>query len=129
MVIPMAINRCVTCGVVMPEGDHICKFCKITDNNESALRLVSSSIMTPNIISINTTVTPIEFRVETTADLIVHFAKYYIFKTNMNSNGTFNHRFIWENVQKNEDLLSCETRLNDEYNRTVELIESLIIKK
>lgn len=118
-------NSCVVCGCHIPEGDHVCKFCRISENTDYAIRLE----IPPNIVSIDTTVTPINFRVETTAELIVQFAKYYIFNTNMNSNGTFNLSFIRSNSRKNEDLLSCEVRLTDEYNRTVELIESLIIKK
>lgn len=121
----MAINRCVTCGVIIPEGDHICKFCQISVKNDHSIRLETP----PNIITIDTTVTPIQFRVETTAEIIVLFAKYYIFKTNMYQDGTFDYGFIRSNVQKNEDLLTCETRLFDEYTRTVELIESMIIKK
>jgi hypothetical protein len=121
----MGVNRCVTCGAVIPEGDHICGFCQITVRSDHTIRLETP----PNMVTIDTKVTPIHFRIETTAEIIVQFAKYCIFKTNMNSNGSFNHRFIWENVQKNEDLLSCEARLTEEYNRTVELIESMIIKK
>lgn len=123
-------NSCVVCGCYIPEGDHVCKFCRISENTEYAIRLE----IPPNIISIDTMVTPIQFRVETTSELMVQLAKYYIFKTNMDSNGTFNYKFImcnlkWLNIQKHEDLLSCEARLTDEYNRTVELIESMIIKK
>ena len=124
MVIKME-NSCVVCGCYIPEGDHVCKLCRITNDAVHVIKLETP----PNIITIDTTVTPIQFRAETAPELLVQFAKYYIFKTNMNSNGTFNHSFIQLNIQENEDLLSCFTRLTDEYNRTVELIESMIIEK
>jgi len=118
-------NSCVVCGCYIPEGDHVCKFCRITEDNEHTIRFETP----PNIISIDTTVTPINFRVDTTAELIVQFAKYYIFNTNMTSyGGTFSYSFIKMNKIGNETVIETENRLQKEYEEVCKNIESLIIK-
>lgn len=127
MVIQMGVNRCVSCGKIMPEGDHICKQC--LEGTVGEKRLVINEMLEIKLEPVMLSFHNVDVKIENYTLLFECLVKYYIFKTNMYQDGTFDYGFIRSNVQENEDLPTCETRLFDEYTRTVELIESMFIKK
>ena len=121
MVIQMEMNRCVSCGTVIPEGDHICKQCLEESNiiigNSNGNILVTLSFYNFDV------------KIENADNLLETLFKYYIFKTNMTTEGQFNYRFVCENIIGDESISHASYRLFSEYIGVVKTIESMMIKK
>lgn len=129
MVIKME-NRCVTCGVVMPEGDHICKFCKqCLEDTVGEKILVTDEMLKMKLDPVMLSFNSFDVKIENSVSLLEILVKYYIFKTNMNIGGNFNYGFIYKNIIPGEDIRDTANRLFEEYNGVVNTIESIFIKK
>ena len=127
MVIPMAINRCVSCGAVMSEGDHVCKFC--LENTVRKNIIVTDEMLTMKLDPVMLSFRNFDVKIENSVLLLENLFKYYIFKTNMNAEGQFNYRFIYENIIPGESIRNAADRLLSEYTGVVKVIESMMIKK
>ena len=123
----MAINRCVSCGAVMPEGDHICKQC-LEDTVGNKI-IVTDEILRMKLEPVMLSFHNFDIKIENSVTLLETLFKYYIFKTNMNTEGQFNYRFIYENIMPWESIDNVASRLLAEYTGVVKTIESMIIKK
>lgn len=127
-------NSCVVCGCYIPEGDHVCTACRKNGPDiavkKSTDNMIFSGSTNPSVITIDTGVSKVDFMIYSTADLIVNFAKYYVFQQNFTNLGTLSYPFIKQNMKPCDrgDMNNAQERLMEEYRKTVEVIESIIKK-
>lgn len=120
-------NSCVMCGCYIPEGDHVCKFCLENAGRKSII--ITDEMLKFKLESVMLSFHNFDVKIENSVTLLETLFKYYIFKTNMNAEGQFNYRFIYENITPGETIRDTADRLLSEYTHVVKTIESLIIKK
>lgn len=125
----MAVNRCVLCGAIIPEGDHVCNQC-FKDTSEKKILVTDEMLqkrLDPVMLSFNDI--DVTVRIENSVLLLENLVKYYVFKTNMNAEGNFTYRFVYTNTKNGENIVDASYRLLVEYSRVVHEIERMIIKK
>lgn len=123
----MVVNRCVSCGAVMPEGDHICKQC-LEDTVRKEISVTDEMLkmkFDPVMLSFHN----VDVKIENSVLLLECLIKYYIFTTNMDFEGQFSYRFVCENIMPGESVGDAANRLFTEYTDVVNTIESMIIEK
>lgn len=123
----MEINRCVSCGEIIPEGDHVCKQCF-----EGTIRkkiLVTDEMLKMKLDPVMLSFHNFDVKIENSVLLLENLVRYYIFKTNMNGDGQFNYRFIYQNIIPGESIRDTADRLLSEYTGVVNTIASIIIEK
>lgn len=123
----MAINRCVSCGAVIPEGDHICKQC-LEDTCGKKI-IVTDEMLKMKLDPVMLSFHNFDVKIENSVYLLDNLVKYYIFTTNMDFEGQFNYRFVCENIMPGESVGNAANRLFEEYRGVVNTIESMFIEK
>ena len=128
-------NSCVVCGCYIPEGDHVCKQClegsiTIKEGSFGNNILVTDEMLKLKLEPVMLSFRNFDVKIENSVLLLENLFKYYVFKTNMNAEGQFNYRFIYENIIPGEEHIRYTAdRLLVEYLDVVNTIESMIIKK